>query len=455
MDKSKVFITYRGELDDRLDVDFINNKDRLEIVKKTNYPVEKMGISVLMKRGRFSHRPRNDVRFFDGSYPFIQTGDIVRANSKNKKIEYTQTLNDRGLSVSKLFNPNLLLITIAANIGYTAILDYPACFPDSLVACEPKNDKLLLEYLDFYMTLIRPYVESLSPKFAQRNINLEQLSKLPIIIPPIKKQKEIIDIVQIANEFKNACKEKAKQHLTNFENLVSKKGFNVPQFENKSPQINYILSLEGALNVERYAFTYKLKNPEKWKTIKEAGDVKIQTLTPSDDFNKERPFTLLRIDDLPNKPFKPVSRSVHGSDVEGNLQNINTNDVLVARLAPTVRNKKIIIAPESDLPIIGSNEFIRFTCNEENNPIFVCYLLRTEFYTELMLSKSRGSTPSRYRLSRADFEKLPFPIVPKAIQDEIAAEYLKNIEEAQRLIKEGKEAVKKAKKEVEEMILGE
>jgi type I restriction enzyme S subunit len=31
-------------------------------------------------RGQFSHRPRNDPAFYDGDYPFIQTGDITAAN---------------------------------------------------------------------------------------------------------------------------------------------------------------------------------------------------------------------------------------------------------------------------------------------------------------------------------------------------------------------------------------
>src|SRR5450631_3423649 len=76
-----------------------------------------------IQRGKFSHRPRNEPRFFGGQYPFIQTGDVVRANGG--KITYTQTLNEDGLSVSKLFQPPLVVITIAANIGDTALLDFP------------------------------------------------------------------------------------------------------------------------------------------------------------------------------------------------------------------------------------------------------------------------------------------------------------------------------------------
>ncbi len=52
-------------------------------------------------RGKFSHRPRNDPDMYDGPYPFIQTGDVSRA--AKFITAYSQTLNERGLSVSKMF----------------------------------------------------------------------------------------------------------------------------------------------------------------------------------------------------------------------------------------------------------------------------------------------------------------------------------------------------------------
>src|SRR5206468_2095266 len=50
-------------------------------------------------RGQFSHRPRNDPAFYDGPYPFIQTGSISAADKFIT--EFTQTLNEDGLRISK------------------------------------------------------------------------------------------------------------------------------------------------------------------------------------------------------------------------------------------------------------------------------------------------------------------------------------------------------------------
>ena len=77
----------------------------------------------------------NEPRFYGGDIPFIQTGDVVRANGRIT--EHTQTLNDLGLSISRLFPTGTIIVTIAANIGETAIANYPVAFPDSLVGITP------------------------------------------------------------------------------------------------------------------------------------------------------------------------------------------------------------------------------------------------------------------------------------------------------------------------------
>ncbi|MBD5156938.1 MAG: restriction endonuclease [Butyrivibrio sp.] len=185
-----------------------------------------------MQRGRFGHRPRNDARYYNGIYPFIQTGNIVNASVSNERIQYTQTLNELGLSTSRLFDEKVLVITIAANIGYTAILDYPACFPDSLVALKPKDSDLTLEYLNIYIRFIRQYIENLAPQAAQRNINLKQLGKLPIIIPNRNVQQEVVSIMEVAYSEKMKKEKEAQILLESIDTyLLQELGINLPSQE--------------------------------------------------------------------------------------------------------------------------------------------------------------------------------------------------------------------------------
>lgn len=173
------------------------------------WKISKLSEIARVERGRFSHRPRNAPEFYGGNIPFIQTGDVV--NSNGKISSYTQTLNEKGLSVSKLFKKGTIVITIAANIGDTGILQFDSCFPDSLIGITPskKIDPIFLEY---YLRTQKDYLNSISTQSAQKNINLEKLNPLLVKLPPKNEQKEIADILLSTDE-KNSVNTKYKEML--------------------------------------------------------------------------------------------------------------------------------------------------------------------------------------------------------------------------------------------------
>ena len=168
-----------------------NWKPKIDI--DPNWPIVLLETVCEIQRGKFSFRPRNEPRFYGGSYPFIQTGDIVRAN--HGKITYTQTLNKEGLSVSKLFQPPIVVVTIAANIGDTAVLDFPSCFPDSVVGLIPKSGTDT-KFLEFVMQTKKQHLNDIAPQAAQKNINIEILKTVEIPFPKIEVQKQIVEKIE-------------------------------------------------------------------------------------------------------------------------------------------------------------------------------------------------------------------------------------------------------------------
>lgn len=155
-----------------------------------DWPLVELEEACDIQRGKFSHRPRNEPRFYGGKYPFIQTGDVVRA-SNGGKINFTQTLNEDGLAVSKLFQPPVVVITIAANIGDTAVLDFPSCFPDSVVALIPKPETDV-RFLEVIMRTKKQHLNDIAPQAAQKNINIEILRTVKIPLPPLATQQAIV-----------------------------------------------------------------------------------------------------------------------------------------------------------------------------------------------------------------------------------------------------------------------
>ncbi len=148
-------------------------------------------ISLVFGRGKSKHRPRNWDGLYGGDYPFIQTGEVRNAN---KYISYfSKSYNDVGLFQSKLWNKGTICITIAANIAETAILDFDACFPDSIIGLEVDPKKADLDFTYYLLQYFKAALQKLGKGSAQDNINLGTFENRLFPFPKtVEAQKEIV-----------------------------------------------------------------------------------------------------------------------------------------------------------------------------------------------------------------------------------------------------------------------
>ena len=158
--------------------------------KWREYRISELGT---VNRGKSKHRPRNDKILYGGEYPFIQTGDVKEANFHINK--HTETYNDLGLAQSKLWNAGTLCITIAANIGDTGILTYPACFPDSIVGFQPYEGVSDVRFVKYYFDIYKKHMESISMGATQNNLSIKKLESIKFLFPDLKTQEKIADIL--------------------------------------------------------------------------------------------------------------------------------------------------------------------------------------------------------------------------------------------------------------------
>ena len=156
----------------------------------SNYKLDELGS---VGRGKSRHRPRNAPHLYGGEYPFIQTGDVKKANMYIS--EFTQTYSDAGLAQSKLWDKGTLLITIAANIADVAILDIDACFPDSVIGFIPNKEICDVKYIKYYFDLFQKTFQQISQGSTQDNLSVEKLLSLKIPAPPLPTQQKIAKIL--------------------------------------------------------------------------------------------------------------------------------------------------------------------------------------------------------------------------------------------------------------------
>ncbi|MEP0820498.1 MULTISPECIES: restriction endonuclease subunit S [Trichocoleus] len=136
-----------------------------------------------MGRGKSKHRPRNDASLYGGDYPFIQTGEVKEASSVIYITSYSQTYNEKGLAQSKLWEPKTLLITIAANIAETAILTFPACFPDSIIGFVADSGQVSPEFIKYSIEQLKLKMQNVSKGTTQDNLSQEKLRIFDFLVP--------------------------------------------------------------------------------------------------------------------------------------------------------------------------------------------------------------------------------------------------------------------------------
>ena len=188
-----------------------SNPDRWRL-----FSLDELGV---LARGKSKHRPRNEPKLYGGPYPFIQTGDI--ANSGGKITSHKQTYSEEGLKQSKLFPAGTLCITIAANIADTAILTYPACFPDSVVGFISDSKIADNRFIQFVIDANKSTLNELATATAQKNINLNTFQKLKFKAPPVSEQIEIVKRAEILFALADQIESKLSNARHRIDNLTA------------------------------------------------------------------------------------------------------------------------------------------------------------------------------------------------------------------------------------------
>lgn len=169
-----------------------------------HWKVQQIKRNCSLVRGQFTHRPRNDPALYDGPYPFVQTGDITAAGKYIRT--YSQTLNELGLSASKQFPRGTLVMSIAANIGDVAILDFKACFPDSMIGMIPGH-QAHLDFLYYLMRAMRPIMLRSAVQSTQLNLNYVRIGTNFAPFPPVEEQRAIAEYLDAKEIESNQIRE--------------------------------------------------------------------------------------------------------------------------------------------------------------------------------------------------------------------------------------------------------
>ena len=297
-------------------------------------------------RGKSRHRPRNDESLYGGDYPMIQTGDVKAANFYLNS--FSQTYNDKGLAQSKLWNPNTLCITIAANIAETAILGMKACFPDSIIGFIADEEKSDVRFIKYFFDIYKERMQRISQGATQDNLSLEKLLTFEVPTPPLQTQKRIADI------------------LSAYDDLIENNLKRIKLLEQAAQNIykEWFVNLRFPGH-ENTPINEETELPEGWeeKTISEVMEYKVDNRGKNPKYYTKSGIPVIDnhlIKNSPNIDLSKTKRYIDDELFDVFIRRYLKKDDVLITLVGTVAN--ISLAPEEKSVIIQNTIGIR--CNE-------------------------------------------------------------------------------------------
>jgi type I restriction enzyme S subunit len=136
--------------------------------------------------------------------------------------------------------PEHYVLRLRPNIAETGILEFAACFPDSVVGMVADRG-VVTEYVEFFLRTARDEIDRYAPATAQKNINLEILADVAVPFPSLQEQLAIVDAVseEISKaEAADALIEQSLRYSAGLRQAILKAAFAgklVPQDPNDEP----------------------------------------------------------------------------------------------------------------------------------------------------------------------------------------------------------------------------
>ncbi len=140
-----------------------------------------------------SPRPAGDLRFYDGTIPFLKVGDVTR--SQGKMVDgYAATIKAAGLTKTRLINTRTVLLTNSgATLGIPAICDFETAFNDGIAAFIFLTSEIFDEYLYLYLKSISSwFLDVAAQGQGQPNLNTDIIRSTWIPVTSLSEQHRIV-----------------------------------------------------------------------------------------------------------------------------------------------------------------------------------------------------------------------------------------------------------------------
>ncbi len=285
-------------------------------------------------------------------------------------------------------------------------------------------------------------------------LRTDAIERIVVPVPSISEQQTLVSRLDFARNQRKTLLDRANELILSMgERITDSLGLTL-----KNPRFSGAVRLkdiDGPINVARYlqdspASALRIESSI---PLDVAFDIIEEKVSPV-QAGPKADWDCFRIDDLENEPLdSPSPRRVRGTELAGSYFPIQKNDLLVARLGPPLLNGKIVVVDMSGERSVCSPEFLVLRPNGKYDPNIARWILRSRVFRRLLYSRSRGSTPSRYRLLKSELAGIRLPLLGSQAVLTIAREIERDCQYVRQIRAEADVLWRKAKTEFETALL--
>ena len=333
----------------------------------------------------------NGIPFFQGCSDFGKVNPIVSTYCTAPK---------------KIAEPMDVLISVRAPIGTLNIASIQCCIGRGLASIRRKAGFTDSKYLFYFLLHSKTELQRQGTGATFKSIGKDNLVNLPINLPPLTTQQEIVAELDLLNHIID----QKRQQLMEYDTLAASIFFKM-------------FGDEADFNYDKLA-----------KVTSKIGSG--ATPKGGNQAYKEVGISLIRSLNVHNTEFKYEDLAHIDEEQAAALNNvvIEKNDVLFNITGASVTRSCIV--PDNVLPArVNQHVAIIRPNTEVLNYVFLNYLLVSTRYHDKLYTLSRSNGATREAITKAQLENFIIPIPPINLQLEFAAK-IESIEQQKQLLKE-------------------
>lgn len=459
IDPDKIFIINHSEIEGRWDPSVYKNAF---IFASKIYPKYKLSEVALIN-------PNTSFRDLDDNseITFIPMDAIDETNGIVTKTYYRKVLEYKGYTKFKEGDLIWAKITPCMQNGNSAIIrnakqGYGFGSTEFFVI-RPKNDNVLIDYIYILLRdqrVLNNAMNYFGGSAGQQRVPKEFLINFRLPLPPIDIQRKVINLYSDAWARKQQKEAQATALLASIDDyLLGELGITLPE-QNNSLQNRIFTTQFSEVVGNRIDPNYRMKITS---LIEQKGNYKFISLKDllskppqyganeeAQDGNEHTDIRYIRITDIDEYGnLKQENWKTAANTEEKYL--LNQNDLLFARSGSVGR---CYIHKEIGKKAIFAGYLIRFIVDTNFViPDYIFHYCNSAIYKFWVDAIHRPAVQSN--INSEEYQSLPIPLPPLEKQNEIAQHIQSIRNQARSLQKEAQEILEKAKKEVEQIILGE